>query len=422
MNAPLLRLAIKSLLNRKTTAILTIAAIALSVTLLLGVEKTRVGARESFSNTISGTDLIVGARSGSIQLLLYSVFRIGDATNNISWESYEDIRAWPEVAWSVPISLGDSHQGFRVVGTTRDYFQLYNYGRRQALIFGSGQPFEDLFDAVIGADVAAELGYTVGDNIVLAHGAGAFGFTKHADKPFTISGIIAKTGTPVDRSVHVSLEAIEAIHIGWQDGRQPSPGQAASAAEARSLALQPKAVTAVLVGLKSRMASFAVQRRINTYGNEALLAILPGVALQQLWDAIGGAETALLAISIMVVVTGFMGMTAVSLSALNERRREMAILRSVGARPAHIFLLLVLESGVLAAAGALAGVAALYGALCIAQPIIQTRFGFYLPIDWPTLWELKLLGLTIVAGCVSGFVPALLAYRRSLADGMAIRV
>ena len=224
MNFPLIRLAIRSLLNRWVTASLTITAIALSVGLLLGVEKVRTGAQSSFSNTISGTDLIVGARGGAVQLLLYSVFRIGDATSNISWESYQGMRAWREVDWAVPISLGDSHRGFRVVGTTGDYFKHYRFGRRQSLAFGAGQPFAALFEAAIGADVAEELGYSVGDEIILAHGVGAFGFTKHDNKPFTISGILAKTGTPVDRSVHVSLAAIEAIHIGWKDGRPPRAG------------------------------------------------------------------------------------------------------------------------------------------------------------------------------------------------------
>lgn len=422
MNAPLFSLAVRSLANRRMTVCLTIAAIALSAALLLGVEKVRTGARESFANTISGTDFIVGARSGSVQLLLYSVFRIGDATNNISWASYEDMRAWPEVEWSVPISLGDSHRGFRVVGTTAAYFERYRYGRGQNLSLAAGQPFDDLFDATIGADVAEALGYKVGDKIVIAHGVGALGYAEHDDKPFRISGVLAKTGTPVDRSVHVSLEAIEAIHIDWKDGRAPRPGQAIPAETVRALPLKPQAVTAVLVGLKSRLAAFAVQRRINLYKEEALLAVLPGVALQQLWDAIGGLEKALLAVSAMVVVAGVLGMTAVSLAALNERRREMAILRAVGARPGHVFLLLVLESTLLAAIGAVIGALVVYGGLVLLQPIVETRFGFYLPIGWPSSWEFSLLGLVVAAGCISGFVPAALAYRRSLADGMSIRV
>ena len=167
-----LRLALQSLRNRWLTALLTVLAIAVSIALLLGVEKVRTGARQSFADTISGTDLIVGARSGSINLLLYSVFRIGNATNNITWASYQDIAARPEIAWIVPLSLGDSHRGFRVLGTTPDYFKHYKYRRAHGLTFAAGKPFADLFDAVIGADVAAALGYKVGDPIVVAHGLG----------------------------------------------------------------------------------------------------------------------------------------------------------------------------------------------------------------------------------------------------------
>ena len=127
----LITLALKSLRNRKFTALLTIISIALSVALLLGVERVRNDAKLTFTNTISGTDLIVGARSGSVQLLLYSVFRIGNPTNNISWESYQDISSNPLTKWSVPISLGDSHRGFRVMGTVKDYFTHFRYARKK---------------------------------------------------------------------------------------------------------------------------------------------------------------------------------------------------------------------------------------------------------------------------------------------------
>lgn len=420
MMAPLVTLAWKSLYNRRSTAALTVIAIALSVALLLGVEKVRTGARESFANTISGTDLIVGARSGPIQLLLYSVFRIGNATNNISWESYRDIAGWPSVAWTVPLSLGDSHRGFRVLGTTPDYFQHYRYGQRRSLAFAAGGPFSDLFDAVVGANVAQELGYEVGDPIVVAHGLDDLGLTKHQDKPFRVSGILEKTGTPVDRTVHVSLEAIEAIHVDWAGGAPPRAGQSVSADEVRRMNLEPKAITAFLVGLDSRLAVFGLQRKVNTYREEPLLAILPGVTLQELWDSMSTMESTLLAISILVVGSGLMGMIAVSLGALNERRREMAILRSVGARPAHVFGLLVIESGTLAVLGAITGLTLLYGGLLIAQPLIETEFGLHIPLSVPTVWELTLVGLVIAAGFVSGAVPAYRAYRNSLADGMMV--
>jgi putative ABC transport system permease protein len=415
-----LRLALQSLRNRWLTAALTVFAIAISIMLLLGVEKVRSGARQSFADTISGTDLIVGARSGNIQLLLYSVFRIGNATNNITWASLQDIASLPEIAWIVPLSLGDSHRGFRVLGTSTDYFRRYRYRQAQGLAFRAGGPFSDLFDAVIGADVAASLGYRLGDPIVVSHGLGAVSFVEHDDKPFRVAGILEKTGTPVDRTVHVSLEAIQAIHVDWQSGGR-IPGQSVSAGQVRTMDLKPKAVTAALVGLKSRLATFRVQRAINEYKEEPLSAILPGAALQELWGLVGTAETALKAVSTMVVATALLGMVTMILTTLNERRREMAILRSVGARPRTVLGLLVAEAGVLVGAGIAVGFVILYAALLLLQPYVDASYGLHLPIERPKAAELATLGAIAVAGCLAGLLPALRAYRLSLADGMTVR-
>jgi len=418
----ILRLALHSLLARRLTALLTVLAIALSVALLLGVEKVRTGAQASFADTISGTDLIMGARSGPVQLLLYSVFRIGHATNNITWESYQDIAARPEIDWIVPLSLGDSHRGYRVLGTDPRYFEHYRYRSNRPLRFQSGQPFDDLYDAVLGADVAAALGYGLGDPLVVSHGLGRGGFAEHDDKPFRVSGILEKTGTPVDRTVHVSLEAIEAIHLDWQDGAAPARGAGITAEEARQADLTPKAITAALIGLKSRLQAFTLQRVINEYRPEPLTAILPGVALQELWSLVATAEVALAAVSLMVVATAFLGMITMILAGLNERRREMAILRAVGARPRTVFGLLIAEAGLLALAGTALGLVLLWALLALLQPLVDSRFGLYLPLGLPTAQEWMTLGIIVSGGILAGFVPAALAYRRALADGLTLKV
>ena len=414
----LIRLAWQSLLSRRLTVGLTVFAIALSVALFLGVEKVRTGAKASFADTISGTDLIVGARSGGVQLLLYSVFRVGNATNNVTWESYQDIAARDEVDWIVPMSLGDSHRGFRVLGTTEAFFERYKYRGGRALGYAAGDPFDDLFDAVLGADVAARLGYALGDEIVVAHGIASF--TEHDDKPFRVSGILEKTGTPVDRTVFVSLEAIEAIHVDWQGGgRSQNP---VSAEEVRQMDLQPQAVTAALIGVKSRLQIFGLQRWVNEYPEEPLLAILPGVALGELWDIIGVAETALVGVSAMVVVTALLGMAAMIFSGLNERRREMAILRAIGARPWTILALLMTEAVLMSCAAVLVGLGLLYTGMFFARSYIDAAFGLYLEIGAPTGREAAVLGLVILAGTVVSLAPALRAYRMSLSDGMQVRV
>jgi putative ABC transport system permease protein len=417
---PIISLAWKSLFNRRVTAALTVVSIALSIALLVGVERLRNEARASFANTLSGTDLIIGARSGAVQLLLYSVFRIGDATNNMSWQSYQDIARHPKVAWSVPLSLGDSHRGFRVLGTSEAYFERYRYGRDRRLTLAEGEPFSDLYDAVLGAEVAAKLGYRIGDSIIVAHGASDVSFARHEDKPFRVSGVLERTGTPVDRTVHVSLEAIEAVHMNWRSGA-PTPGVSISAEQARTMDLTPKAVTAALVGLKSKVAIFSVQRFVNEYPEEPLSAILPGVALSELWSLIGVAETALLIVSAFVVVVGLFGMLTALLTSLNERRREMAILRSVGARPGHVFALIMGEAGFLTLLGVVFGLFLLYALLLVAQPVVETRFGLAIAIAGLSSHELTLLGAVILSGFLVGSIPSYRAYKLSLADGLAVR-
>jgi putative ABC transport system permease protein len=418
----LIRIALASLNNRRFTAILTAFAIALSVCLLLAVERVRTEARASFASTISGTDLIVGARSGSVNLLLYSVFRIGNATNNIRWDSFETLAKHPQVKWAIPLSLGDSHRGYRVLGTDTGYFTHYHYGRGQPLQLSEGKPFNDLFEVVLGAEVAQALHYKLGDQIVLAHGVSTVSLTQHDDKPFRVVGILARTGTPVDRTLHISLSGMEALHVDWQNGVPARGAGKVSAEQAREMHLQPKAITAVLLGLKSKIATFTVQRQVNEYRGEPLQAILPGVALQELWSLMGVAEKALFVVSLFVVLTGLIGMLTAILTSLNERRREMAILRSVGARPWHIAGLLVLEAFALALAGVALGLALLYLGIAASQGYVQAQYGLFLPLNLPSGYEWRLLGAILGAALLMGSVPAWRAYRQSLADGLSIRL
>ena len=419
----LLRLALASLGNRRFTAWLTVFAIALSVCLLLAVERVRTEARASFANTISGTDLIVGARSGSVNLLLYSVFRIGNATNNIRWDSFEQFANHRQVKWAIPISLGDSHRGYRVMGTSPAYFEHYRYARTQQLQLSSGRVFaDDPFEVVLGAEVAQALNYQLDQELVLAHGVATISLVKHDDKPFKVVGILARTGTPVDRTLHISLAGMEALHVDWQNGMPARGAAKVSAEQARAMDLQPKQITAFMLGLNSKIATFSLQREINEFRGEPLLAILPGVALQELWSLMGTAEKALFVVSLFVVLTGLIGMLTAILTSLNERRREMAILRSVGARPWHIASLLIVEAFALALAGVLLGLLLLYLGIAGAQGYVQANYGLYLPLNLPTRYEWTLLGAILSAALLMGCVPAWRAYCQSLADGLSIRL
>ena len=412
----------KSLWNRRGTAILTIFSISISVTLLLGVENIRQGVRTSFSSAVSGTDIIVGARGGSLQLLLYSIFRIGNSPNNLSWESYNELRNNKRVKWTIPISLGDSHRGFRVVGTNLDYFKFFRYGSKKELEFLKGKPFSKVFDTVIGSEIAIKFNYKLNEKIIIAHGTGKKSFLNHDDKPFKIVGILKPTGTPVDQSLHVSLEGITAMHVDWESGAPPMEGESISAEEVLKLDLIPEEITSFLIGLKSKIHVFDLQRKVNTYKEEPLSAIMPGVALQELWNILRTAETGLRVITWFVLFAGLLGMVTSLLSGLNERRREMAILRSVGAGPGTISFLLILEATVLTLAGIIFGLFVLYLALFVSQPILEAYFGLFIPINLPTNRDVIILAGILLTAMLMGIIPALRAYRQSLADGMTIRL
>lgn len=413
----LLRLALASAWNRRYTLVLVLLSVALAVTLLLGVERLRHAARQAFSQSVSGTDLVIGARTSPVQLVLYSVFRLGEATNNMKWSSYESIAKSPLVAWSVPFSLGDSHRGFPVLGTTSAYFEHFRYGAKRPLVLREGKPFSTVFEAVLGAEVAARLAYRVGDRITLSHGSGEEGLAEHADKPFVVVGILEPTGTPVDRTVHVSLSSIEAIHLDWVAGA-PIPGVNIPADQVSKFDLNPQSITAMLVGLKNRAAVFRVQRQVNESGDEALLAVLPGVALDELWQLVGFVEKSLFAVAALVVAVGLAGLVAVILASLNERRRELAILRSVGATLAQILGLLLIEGVLLTLCGAIAGFAVLSALSVGLTPLIESRLGLSLPLALPSQQEIYLLGLIVLTGALSSLIPGAQAYRLALADGL----
>jgi putative ABC transport system permease protein len=389
-------IALRSAWHRRFGLGIVVLAVALSTFLLLAVERLRVDVRENFSSAVSGTDLIVGPRTGATQLMLYAVFRIGSATNNMRWSSVQALAQDKAVKWVVPISLGDSHRGFSVVGTTPAYFEHFRFGDAQALVLQQGRPFEGVFDAVLGADVADRLGYGLKQRLVLSHGDGLMPANDHADMPFTVVGILARTGTPVDRGVHISLAGMEAIHGGWT----------------------PKQVTAVLVGLNSRAAVFSAARRVAEFDAEPLMAVLPGVAMDELWETVGMAERTLRVMGMLVAVVSLAGMAAVVVTSLEQRRRELAVLRAVGAGPRQVFGLLLLEGGLVAALGATLGIALCLLALAGLAPWLQAQWGLNLSWSLPGPTEAVVWGGVVLAGTLASLLPGWRAYRLSLADGL----
>jgi len=537
----ILRLALASLRSRKLTTALTVASIALSVTLLVGIETVRAGVRDSFAGTIRGVDLIVGARGGTLQVLLSTVFGIGNASGSVQLRTMERWQQHPAVKWVVPYSLGDSHRGFRVVGTSAEFYERYRFRKDGRLSFAAGGVAQSDSDVVVGWDVAERLKYTVGTPVVVTHGLRDIGTSNHEAHPFRVVGVLNRTFTPIDRSVYVTLEGIEAMHGEGEygaaeaavpnrasvdgasrqgaspegasaknaavieanrrraaaipttppagvpmamPGAEPPPGtpmampgaepppqvqaqqappppsgalvmpgaepppqvmeQVKAAAEKARKAAAPKPappaeehgeehadeaehdhgddqITAFFVGTNNRFEALMLQREMNTDLVEPLTAIIPGVALGELWQNIGSAEVGLRVIAMFAVLISITGMLVALYSSLEARRREMAILRAVGAGPRTILALLVLESTLLAFLGCLIGVALVYGGLALAQSPIEQRFGIHLALRALGETEYTYLGMVMVSGMLIGFVPAWKAYRTSLVDGLSPR-
>ena len=414
----LARMAVKSACNRRATLSLLVASIALSTVLLLGVERAWVQAREGFSQAISGTDLIVSAHGSGLELLLYSVFHLGSATSNMKHHSAQTISSWPEIEWAVPISLGDSHKGHPVVATTANYFSHRHHRRDKGVAFKHGDIFDDVFDIVLGHEVAEKLDYPVGKKITLTHRADSKAHTiHHDDKPFTVVGVLEPTGTPIDRSLFISLHARTALHLNWSaDG--PISGVVISPERARKCNLEPKRVTALLLGLKKRSAVPTIQRRIAEYTNEPLQAVIPGVSLNKLWRLVNVEEQILTCLSLLVLVAGLAGLAASILVELEQRRRELAILRALGAGPRDIVTLVIMESLVVTILGIVCGVIALACLIEFGGGIVQELYGIVVTLSLPTVREWAIVGIILTAGFLAGLIPARKAYKMTLADGL----
>ncbi|MBB6522245.1 ABC transporter permease [Pseudoteredinibacter isoporae] len=406
-----LRLAWFSLLSRKGSVLLTLLAISVSIFVLLGIEHIRQQAKSSFGNTVSGVDLIVGARTGDINLLLYSVFRLGNATNNISWSSYQNIQSQPQVAWSIPISLGDSHKGFRVMGTDRGYFEHFRYGQKRPLTLAQGKPFDKVFDVVLGAKVAEQLKYQLGDQLTLSHGMGSTSFSEHKDKPFRVVGILEGTGTPVDQTLHVSLQGIEAVHLNWQSGPHKKRKKAEALADLQQL--EPESITAFMLGLKSKMAIFRLQRNINNFPKEPLLAILPGVTLTQLWEMMAAVEQSLQLVSALVLLASLLGLSAMLLTSIRERQREITIMRMLGASPLFIFILIQLEAMLITLSALAIALLSLVATTMLTGEWLAKDLGVHLSPWAPNASSILMMAAILLSAFLVSLAPAISAYSRA---------
>jgi len=435
-------LVIKSIVNRWLSCFLIILTLSSSISLFFIVTRIQDSVKTSFQNTVSGVDSVVSARGGDLQILLNTVFLIGQPSQTIKWETFKNIQSNEDVNFSIPITLGDSHRGYKVVGTNNEYFEKIKYSRKRSLIFEQGTGFSGVFDVVLGSAVAEKLDYSLGSSIAISHGLSEAGATHsfsdieddhaehedhdsehedHSDHEITgfeVTGILTPTGTPIDNAVYIHITGYEAIHKGWIGNQKVAKVSLKDILEAD---LEPKTISAVFVSLKNRTKLFQFQREINSYNPEALTAVMPGITLSRLWKLTGNVDKAFKIITAFIILIALLGMMSMTIAGLNSRRREMAILRSVGASPGNIVGLLLSESVLISILSCIVGYLLMIFIFYFGKTYLENSYGIFLEGYSLKNYDIKIIVAIVITSLLATIIPAIQIYRNTLRDGLSVK-
>ena len=415
----MLSLLLKSMRSRIIpTSLVTISLMA-SMVLLLSIERIQQGTEEGFNQSISGVDAIIGPRSSSLELVLYTVFHLGRPTNNITTKTINDVKQRSDVSWLVPIALGDSHRGYRVIATEPNYFQHIRYGNNQPLTFSKGAPFTELSEATLGSDVAEKLNYSVGSEIQITHGSIESIGSKHDDFSFTVTGVLNKTGTPIDQAIFLDLKGYELLHLGWKSGKKVFSLEDIDLSSLPPDALNPKTVTAAFVGLKSKLTIFNFSKNIREYPEKAISAVIPGIALSELWSIVGLVDKGFQLLSWIIIAISLIAMVTLIIASLDNRKQEMTIYRANGASPKFLAAMVVYESLVI-------GLVAIIGAIILVTAVtyfatsqLNLALGISPSFKWISLDEIKVFGIILLSGVLSSLIPAAMVFRKNLHQALS---
>ena len=410
----MLSLLLKSMRSRLIpTSLVTISLMA-SMVLLLSIERIQQGAEEGFNQSISGVDAIIGPRSSSIELVLYTVFHLGRPTNNITTKTVNDVKLRGDISWLVPIALGDSHKGFRVVATEPNYFEHIKYANGQPLVFSKGVAFAELSEAVLGSDVAEKLSYRVGSKIQITHGSVESIGSKHDDFSFVVTGILNKTGTPIDQAIFLDLKGYELLHLGWKSGKKIFNLDDINLSSLPEDALIPKTVTAAFIGLKSKLTLFNFSKNIREYPKEAISAVIPGIALSELWSIVGLVDKGFQLLSWIIIAISLIAMVTLIIASLDNRKQEMTIYRANGASPKFLAMMVLCESLVI-------GLTAIVGAIVLVTIVtyfataqLNLALGISPTFKWISMGEITVFSFILLAGALSSLIPAVMVFRKNL--------
>ncbi len=402
----LLRMAWRYLAARLPVTGLTLAGVALGAALVCAVLTLRRESEDAFAREAALFDLVVGGKGGALQLVLSCVYHLDLPTGNIPYADYEKLRRDSRVQWAAPIGLGDNYEGYRIVGTEAHFFDFTHRDGRAFFDFAEGRVFVDDFEVVLGSEVAEATGLRPGDSFAGTHGLVRVpGSEVHDDFPYTVCGILASTGTTQDRAIFGTLASVWEIHETEDRVHAAIQGAATMRREA------PRETTAVLVrletaGLRLRLAD---EIRKRTDG----IAAIPLNEVMRLYRGIvAPMQRALLVVAGAVVAVSCLAVLATLLQAGERRRRDLAILRSLGARPGEIATLMFFEGLLLCSAGVILGALLGHAVLAVAAPSIREASGLVFRAWSFDRFEAIALGVMLLCGVLASLVPALAAYRR----------
>lgn len=392
--------------ERPLATFLNIVLLGLGVGTIIALVLTLTQAEERMERDTAGIDLVIGAKGSPLQLILSSVFQVDIPTGNIPISEAEPIITLPQVKRAVPLALGDSYKTFRIVGTTADYLNLYGATVRTGTVWA--KPLE----AVVGAEVAKTTRLAVGQSFAGAHGLSDSG-SAHADHPYQVVGVLAPTGTVIDRLILTSLESIWLVHDHESEATDAGHKNASKADQH-----QPeREVTAYLIEYATPLAAASFPRRVNS--SSSMQAAAPAMETARLFSLIGVGVTALKVFAAIMMICAGLGIFIGLMNTLNDRQADLALLRVLGASRSTVCLTIVTQGFALGLAGVILGaVLGHIGGEWMGQAIGKTH---RIPLTGWT-WvrdEWWIIGAALGLSVIAALFPAWRAYRDAVPETLS---
>ena len=408
-----LRIVYKNIKQRSLSSMLTILSVLLGVGLVTAILILKNESEEAFNQAATGYEIIVGPKGSSLQLTLSTVYQIGLPIQNMPIKVYDLLKNDKRVRLAIPYVFGDNYKNFRITGTVSELFSEFEYKKGIRYKIDEGSFFSNDFEAVIGKEVADKTGLKTGDTFSGSHGIETYeGASEHSEKKFKVKGILSRTFTPSDRIIFVSMNSVWELHNHENENN--------GSEDHHIISDSMKTISAVLLKLKSPVFFDLLRRQINENKYEGInaQAVLPLFEIKQLFDIIGNINSVILVIAYLVIFTAAVSILVSIYNSMNERMREIAIMRSLGARRFLIMKIIIFEGMFLSAAGALLGCIAGHAAVFFLQEKISGLSGIKISGFVFSMFEVYLITGTIILGIIVSIIPAVKAYRTDVSKNL----